>query len=91
MSKVTRAAFRRHLNAMHPTPDGQYTVEQSRVRRGARVRPYGDYLWHQDREKFEVEYQEWLGQQKVVDLMAALQNSLRKGKRTNSEQDGSNE
>lgn len=58
-STASRTAFRRLLNETYPTPGPQYTVEQSRVQRGARVRPYGDYLWHQDREKFEAEYQEW--------------------------------
>jgi len=24
-----------------------------------RTRPYGDYLYHQDREKFEMEFKEW--------------------------------
>lgn len=49
----TRAAFRRYLNAL---PGENY----KNGRYEQRTRPYGDYLYAQDREKFEWEYQEWL-------------------------------
>lgn len=50
----TRREFRDYLNQTYPAP----THRNGRFHQ--KTRPYGDYLWFQDREKFEVEYAEWL-------------------------------
>ena len=50
----TRKEFREHLNREYPAPTHRNGVYRQRSR------PYGDYLWHQDREKFEADYREWL-------------------------------
>ncbi len=52
-AKPTKKAFREFLNEHFPLPthrNGPYHQ---------RTRPYGDYLYAQDREKFDHEYQEW--------------------------------
>jgi hypothetical protein len=57
--RPTKKAFREFLNREYPEPDhreGRYHQ---------RTRPYGDYLYAQDREKFDVEYTEWLAQQQA--------------------------
>ena len=54
-NETSRAAYRRHLNE---TIGVSTSVKGAGYR--ARTRPYGDYLWHQDREMFEIAYQEWL-------------------------------
>ena len=48
-----RTAFRKHLNA----DASSYKHKNGRYEQ--RTRPYGDYLWHQDRERFEVDFQEF--------------------------------
>jgi hypothetical protein len=51
----TKADFRRHLN------DTCRNAPQYRNGRySQRTRPYGDYLYAQDRDKFDVEYKEWV-------------------------------
>lgn len=47
-------AFRDFLNREYP--DAKHRHGKYRQR----TRAYGDYLYFQDREKFDVEYQEWL-------------------------------
>ena len=56
MSGFTRKDFRDHLNREHPAPPHRNGVYRQRTR------PYGDYLWHQDREKFEADYADWMGE-----------------------------
>jgi hypothetical protein len=51
---ITRAEYRRLLNAQ----DKDKGYRNGRFQQ--RIRPYGDYLYYQDREKFEVNYQEYL-------------------------------
>jgi hypothetical protein len=65
-SALSRAAFRRFLNeqdlaerAAKPTQDTRHV--HGRYHQQKRL--YGDYLYHQDREKFDVDYQEWLERQ----------------------------
>jgi hypothetical protein len=53
----TRAEFRRFLNEQDTLGPATWGPDQ---RYRNRKRKYGDYIWHQDREKFEVEYQAWL-------------------------------
>ncbi len=51
--KPTKKAFREHLNKVHPLPlhrNGPYHQ---------RTRAYGDYLYAQDKERFDIEYKEW--------------------------------
>lgn len=52
-------AFRAYLNAL--PGDGGHRHN----RYNQRTRAYGDYLFAQDREKFEVDMQEWLKQNSV--------------------------
>jgi NADH:ubiquinone oxidoreductase subunit len=50
----TKKAFREHLNKVHEnTPNHRNGAYRQRTR------PYGDYLYAQDRDKFNVEYEEW--------------------------------
>lgn len=53
-ARRTRKEFREHLNREHPAP----TFREGRYHQ--KSRPYGDYLWHQDRAKFENDYAEWI-------------------------------
>jgi len=52
--RLSRKAFREELN------HSGYQHSHANNRFGNRKRPYGDYLYAQDCEKFEVDYQEWL-------------------------------
>lgn len=45
--------FRHHLNTMAGNPHRNGRYQQ-------KTRQYGDYLYHQDREKFMVDLREWL-------------------------------
>lgn len=56
----TRAAFRKYLNELDPA----YLHKHERY--GQRTRLYGDYLYHQDREKFEVDFRDWLDSEGVM-------------------------
>lgn len=47
--------YREHLNATHK--DSSLWRNGTR---GQKTRLYGDYLYHQDREKFMVELEEWV-------------------------------
>jgi hypothetical protein len=65
-SAFTRAAFRRLLNEQDLAERAARPKDDVRHRNGRyqqQKRLYGDYLYHQDREKFDVDYQEWLDQQ----------------------------
>lgn len=55
MKRGTIKAFREHLNR---TCAGTELHQHGRFRQ--KTRGYGDYLYHQDREKFDVELAEWL-------------------------------
>lgn len=59
MENKTRKEFRSLLNEKFPTHDFKNRGTDGIVR-GQRKRPYGDYLWFQDRPMFENDYQEWL-------------------------------
>ena len=50
--QLTRAEYRRLLNEL----DTKVRYRNNRYQQ--RSRKYGDYLYHQDREKFEVDYAE---------------------------------
>lgn len=54
-SPNSRKAFREELNSLD---DGARPHRNGVYRQ--RSRKYGDYLWFQDRNKFEVDYAEWL-------------------------------
>ena len=53
--KTTKKAFREYLNQLckdgNKWKNGVYSQ---------RKREYGDYLYHQDKEQFEVQYKKWL-------------------------------
>lgn len=51
---VTKKAFREFLNREH-VGDSKHKHDRFQQR----TRSYGDYLYAQDREKFNVEYAEW--------------------------------
>lgn len=57
---MTKAEYRRWLNARYPAKPGMASDpayrKGERGRFGPLKRAYGDYLWHCDREMFEVEY-----------------------------------
>lgn len=58
MPQLTKKAFREHLNREHgTTPNHRHNRYQQRTR------PYGDYLYAQDREKFNADYADWLKEQ----------------------------
>jgi hypothetical protein len=56
---MTRKEFREHLNQKFPFKADD-VGKGDRNQYKARKRAYGDYLWHQDREMFEMDYQEYL-------------------------------
>jgi len=59
MRNWTKKAFRLFLNSQNEgSPNHQH------FKFGQRKRPYGDYLYCQDRERFNAEYAEWLKTQK---------------------------
>jgi len=58
--KLTKKAFREFLNR---ESEGQPKHRHFRYQQ--RTRPYGDYLYAQDREKFNFDYQQWLESQSV--------------------------
>jgi len=58
MSKPTKKAFREYLNAMDAGSENPISYKNYAY--GQRTRLYGDYLYNQDREKFAVEYEEWI-------------------------------
>ena len=51
--KHCRVWFRKHLNDVHTAHKHVWTHG------GQQTRPYGDYLYYQDREKFEMEFREY--------------------------------
>lgn len=53
----TRKAFREHLNEMDRTSNTPRDHRHNAYHQ--RTRLYGDYLWFQDRAKFESDYAEW--------------------------------
>lgn len=61
---MTRKEFREYLNKLFPAKPGMTSDpgyrKGERNRFGPTKRDYGDYLWHQDRDMFEVSYQEHL-------------------------------
>lgn len=58
-------AFREHLNRQYA---GSENHRHERFQQ--RTRGYGDYLYRQDREKFNVELAEWLTKTDVLDELA---------------------
>lgn len=56
-----RKAYREHLN--HEYAGGQHKNYQGIHHFEQRSRPYGDYLWNQDRDMFEMNYAEWVEEQ----------------------------
>lgn len=55
----TRADYRRYLNALYPNAS-EVSGKGANGRYRPTKRAYGDYLYAQDREMFEVNYQEWI-------------------------------
>ncbi len=55
--KKTKKEFREYLNREYPAEVERYNVKEQY---GSRTRAYGDYLYNQDRIKFNINYQEWL-------------------------------
>lgn len=53
MTQLTKQAFREELNV------GDYKHSHANSRYENRKRPYGDYLYFQDREKFNFDFEEW--------------------------------
>lgn len=51
--KRCRVVFRQMLNR----ESAGHTHREKRYHQKTRL--YGDYLWHQDRERFEVDFKEW--------------------------------
>lgn len=52
---LTKKTFREELNR-----DCSGTTNHRHGKFAQRTRPYGDYLYAQDREKFNVDYAEWI-------------------------------
>ncbi len=63
----TKKEFREYLNAQPLGDFGQWAGQSSATGRvlGPRKRPYGDYLYAQDRAMFDFEFEEWKERQKV--------------------------
>ncbi len=59
MPRLTKKMFREHLNARYPVPEARGTVNAAGPVYGPTKRPYGDYLYAQDRDKFDLEFEEW--------------------------------
>ena len=54
--KRTKKAFRQYLNEQAE----KHGYKHKNFRFGQRVRPYGDYLYAQDRDMFNENYGRWL-------------------------------
>lgn len=71
----TRAAYRRYLNEMdvaYPSPRHKHGRYEQRKR------AYGDYLYAQDREKFDVDYAAWLEEHPGTERVeASEQNAIK--------------
>lgn len=65
MKRGTIKAFREHLNRQYA---GGENHRHERFQQ--RTRGYGDYLYRQDREKFNVELAEWLTKTDSLDELA---------------------
>lgn len=57
---MTRKEFREYLNQKFPFNPNENNKRGDKGQYGQRKRAYGDYLWHQDREFFENDYQDYL-------------------------------
>ena len=53
--KLTKKLFREHLNKLCENSPNNENGKYRQLKR-----KYGDYLYYQDREKFNVDYNEWL-------------------------------
>ena len=53
--KTTKKAFREYLNQLCEDENKWKNGRYCQKKRG-----YGDYLYYQDREQFEVQYKKWL-------------------------------
>jgi hypothetical protein len=62
---LTRKQYREKLNREIGLPDGRGKGKNGRYKPSKRL--YGDYLYHQDREMFEVEYKEYIELEKLKD------------------------
>lgn len=60
MSKMTvkRGDIKRFREYLNKLSDGSENHKHGRYHQ--KTRKYGDYMYHQDREKFDVDMQEWL-------------------------------
>lgn len=52
--------YRAYLNSLSVNTTNHHNGKYHQV-----TRLYGDYLYHQDREKFMVDMKEWLSKQKI--------------------------
>jgi hypothetical protein len=66
--KPTKKAFREVLNARFAGTENYRNGPYRQVKRG-----YGDYLYAQDRAKFDVEYAEWKHQQVCANADAQIE------------------
>lgn len=57
--KLTKKAFEEYLNQKY----GVDTQKWGNGNYAARVKPYGTYLRSQDKEMFNIQYEEWLKEQ----------------------------
>lgn len=55
---MTKAEFRKMLNDLDAASRDPKSHKHGRYHQ--RKRLYGDYLWHQDRDKFEADYKQYL-------------------------------
>lgn len=62
IAALTRKQYREYLNELFPA-NAPYPHSHNRYKQ--RARAYGDYLYYQDREKFEADYQEELQQRRL--------------------------
>lgn len=63
-TSLSKKAFREYLNSLDHLGNhrSEHTHNGRRHIFGQRTRKYGDYLYAQDREKFNVDYEEWLAE-----------------------------
>lgn len=59
--KFTKKAFREYLNTLYGHSSNHVNGNFHQLKR-----KYGDYLYYQDREKFNVDYNEWLSTQQQI-------------------------
>lgn len=69
MTKPTKKAFEEAMNKAY----GVNTDRWGNGQYGASKRPYGTYLRNQDREKFDIDYENWLSGKHEIPLPEEFQ------------------